>query len=189
MNKKVSTAATDKPGQPKKNGKAKQAATEAPGQAAQNEKAPATAQPALKEAQNSLAKLPIMGPALWLYARDPMKKFMFVGDIDWAILPPVILDQCRLYTKDGIPFAFFTWALVNDAIDQRLRSGTPRIAPNEWKSGTHLWLVDVVTPFGKTEEMIDELRKAQFPGQKISALLPDPQQGNQVKLREWAPAN
>lgn len=163
--------------------KAKQPAAETAGQPVQGT---AASQPSLKEAQDSLAKLPIMGPALWLYARDPMKKFMFVGDLDWAILPPVILDQCRLYTRDGIPFAFFTWALVNDAVDQRLRSGTPRIAPHEWKSGQHLWLVDVVTPFGKTEEMIDELRKAQFPGLKISALLPDPQQGNQPRLREWA---
>jgi cytolysin-activating lysine-acyltransferase len=112
---------------------------------------------------------------------------MFMADIDWAILPPVILDQCRLYTKDGIPFAFFTWALVNDAIDQRLRSGTPRIAPHEWQSGQHLWLVDAVTPFGKMEEMIDELRKAQFPDRKISALLPNPQQGNQLSVKEWPP--
>ncbi|MBI1886789.1 MAG: toxin-activating lysine-acyltransferase [Nitrosomonadales bacterium] len=144
-------------------------------------------QAGLKEAQNSLSKLPIMGPALWLYARDPLKKFMFMADIDWAILPPVILDQCRLYTKDGIPFAFFTWALVNDAVDQRLRSGTPRIAPHEWQAGEHLWLVDVVTPFGKTEEMIDELRKAQFPDRKISALLPDSQQGNRLSVKEWLP--
>lgn len=188
MSKKISTPDNaEKPAKPKTVRKAKQATAEAPAQP--HDSGNASPQSALKEAQSSLNKLPIMGPALWLYARDPMKKFMFVGDIDWAILPPVILDQCRLYTKDGIPFAFFTWALVNDAIDQRLRSGTPRIAPNEWQSGEHLWLVDVVTPFGKTEEMIDELRKAQFPKMKISALLPDPQQGNQVRLREWAPVN
>jgi len=186
MNKKINASDnTDKPSKLKKTRKAEQPAPESPGQAPQSEGA--ASQAGLKEAQNSLSKLPIMGPALWLYARDPMKKFMFMADIDWAILPPVILDQCRLYTKEGIPFAFFTWARVNDAVDQRLRSGTPRIAPHEWQSGQHLWLVDAVTPFGKTEEMIDELRNAQFPNLKISALLPDPQQGNQVKLREWMP--
>lgn len=188
MNKKANASDnTVKPGKQKGAGKTKQPTPEMPGQAPINEGAAAASQAGLKEAQNSLSKLPIMGPALWLYARDPLKKFMFMADIDWALLPPVILDQCRLYTKDGIPFAFFTWALVNDAVDQRLRSGTPRIAPHEWQSGQHLWLIDVVTPFGKTEEMIDELRNAQFPNLKISALLPDPQQGNQVKLREWLP--
>lgn len=166
--------------------------TKQPKKTSQAEPEKETAQPQegeqqanLKEAQNSLSKLPIMGPALWLYARDPLKKFMFMADIDWAVLPPVILDQCRLYTKEGIPYAFFTWALVNDDIDQRLRSGTLRIAPHEWQSGEHLWLVDVVIPFGNTDEMIAELRKTQFPGRKISALMPDPQQGNQLRLREW----
>lgn len=186
MNKKANASDnTVKPGKQKGSGKTKQPIPE--GRIAGNEGADAASLSGLKEAQNSLSKLPIMGPALWLYARDPLKKFMFMADIDWALLPPVILDQCRLYTKDGIPFAFFTWALVNDAVDQRLRSGTPRIAPHEWQSGQHLWLIDVVTPFGKTEEMIDELRSAQFPNLKISALLPDPQQGNQAKLREWTP--
>jgi len=188
MNKKVNvTDGIDKSGKPKGTRKVKQPTPELPGQAPRNEGADAASQSGLKEAQNSLSKLPIMGPALWLYARDPLKKFMFMADIDWALLPPVILDQCRLYTKDGIPFAFFTWALVNDAVDQRLRSGTPRIAPHEWQSGQHLWLIDVVTPFGKTEEMIDELRNAQFPSLKISALLPDPQQGNRLSVREWLP--
>lgn len=64
----------------------------------------------LEGARDALAKLPILGPALWLYARDPIRKFTFLADIDWQVLPPVILDQCRLYTKNGIPFAFFTWA-------------------------------------------------------------------------------
>lgn len=142
----------------------------------------------LEAAQAALAKLPILGPALWLYARDTNRKYMFMADIDWAVLPPVILDQCRLYTKNNIPFAFFTWALVNDAVDQRLRTGTPRIAPHEWQSGDHLWLIDAVIPFGQTEEMIAELRKTQFPNRKISALLPDAQRGNQLTLREWGAA-
>jgi cytolysin-activating lysine-acyltransferase len=136
-------------------------------------------------ARASLSKLPILGPALWLYARDPIKKFTFIADLDWALLPPVILDQCRLYNKEGIPFAFFTWARVSDEIDQRLRSGVPRIAPHEWQSGEHLWLIDAVSPFGQLDEMIAELHKTQFAGQKMATLLPDPQQGNQLKLREW----
>jgi cytolysin-activating lysine-acyltransferase len=141
---------------------------------------------ALASAQSSLAKLPILGPALWLYARDPLKKFTFIADLDWSVLPPVLLDQCRLYTKNDIPFAFFTWAKVSDEIDQRLRSGVPRIAPHEWQSGTHLWLIDAVSPFVQVDQMIDELRKEHLAGQKISALLPDPLNASQMQLREWA---
>ena len=71
---------------------------------------------ALEQAKEALTRLPILGPALWLYARDPVKKFMFLGDTDWAVLPPIVLDQCRLYSKAGLPYAFMTWAFVNDTV-------------------------------------------------------------------------
>lgn len=139
----------------------------------------------LDTAKAALSKLPILGPALWLYARDPLRRFTFMADIDWLLLPPVVLDQCRLYTKNEIPFAFFTWAKASPDVDQRLRSGIQRIAPHEWQAGEHIWLIDTIAPFGQLEEMIAELHKTQFPGQKISALLPDQQQGNQLKVRDW----
>jgi cytolysin-activating lysine-acyltransferase len=143
----------------------------------------------LEQARDSLAKLPILGPALWLYARDATRKFTFLADIDWQILPPVILDQCRLYTKNGIPFAFFTWAMVSDAVDERLRSGIGRIAPHEWKGGPHLWLIDLVTPFGQADEMVAELLQNVLPGRAVKALLPDPQQGGKLVVREWPAAS
>lgn len=149
----------------------------------------AAALAALEQARESLAKLPILGPALWLYARDPAKKFMFVGDIDWAVLPPIVLDQCRLYTKSGLPYAFITWALVDDQVDARLRSDQPKVAPHEWKGGNHVWIIDAVAPFGQLEETLKELREMMFPGKKVSALLPDPAKAGATTLCEWAPTS
>lgn len=102
----------------------------------------------LASAKQELEKLPLLGPALWLFARDPMRRYTFIADLDWRLLPPLVLDQCKLYSREGIPWAFVTWARVNDGIDQRLRSEAPVIAPHEWKSGDKLWLIDVVAPFG-----------------------------------------
>ena len=102
----------------------------------------------LASAKRELEKLPLLGPALWLFARDPMRRFTFVADMDWRLLPPLVLDQCKLYSREGMPWAFMTWARVSEAIDQRLRTSTPLIAPHEWKSGDKLWLIDVVAPFG-----------------------------------------
>ena len=142
----------------------------------------------LEQARDALAKLPILGPALWLYARDPRLKFTFLADMDWLVLPPVILDQCRLYTKNGIPFAFFTWAQVSDAVDARLRSGVGKIAPHEWKSGPHVWLIDLVAPFGQADDMVAELLQTTLPGESVNALLPDPHQGGKLVVREWPAA-
>lgn len=142
---------------------------------------------ALEQAKESLAKLPILGPALWLYARDPVKKFMFIGDTDWAVLPPIVLDQCRLYTKSGLPYAFVTWAFVNDQVDVRLRSSQPKIAPHEWRSGEHVWIIDAVAPFGQLEETLNELCETMFRGKKVSALLPDQAKTGAMTVREWSP--
>lgn len=148
-----------------------------------------TATAAFEQAKESLAKLPILGPVLWLYARDPVKKFLFIGDTDWAVFPPIVLDQCRLYAKDGLPYAFFTWALVDDEIDARLRSYQPRIAPHEWKSGEHLWIIDAIAPFGQLDETLKELRETLFPYRKICALLPDPARVGALAVHEWNPAS
>lgn len=149
----------------------------------------ANALAAFEQAKDALAKLPILGPALWLYARDPAKKFMFIGDTDWALLPPIVLDQCRLYSKAGLPYAFVTWALVSDEVDARLRSFEPRIAPHEWKSGEHIWLIDAVAPFGQLEETLKGLRETVFQGKRVCALLPNPNKPGQVEMYEWLVSN
>jgi cytolysin-activating lysine-acyltransferase len=157
-----------------------------------DDKGAATAQPAdlaalYADAKESLAKLPILGPAAWLCARDQARRFMFMGDIDWALLPPILLDQCRLYNKESLPYAFITWAYVSDAVDARLRSNEPKIAPHEWQSGPHLWLIDVIAPFGHAEDVIDELRRTAFAGKAVRAILPGQPVQAAARFREWAP--
>lgn len=143
---------------------------------------------ALEQAKEALAKLPILGPALWLYARDPVKKYMFLADTDSAVLPPIVLDQCRLYTKAGLPYAFMTWACVSDAVDARLRSVQAKIAPHKWKSGDHVWVIDAIAPFGQLEETLQEVRETIFPGRRVCALLPEFGNPGSVKVHEWPPA-
>ena len=36
---------------------------------------------------------------------------------------------------------------MSEAVDARLRTTQPIIAPHEWKSGTIAWLIDTVMPF------------------------------------------
>lgn len=141
----------------------------------------------LQEARATLAKLPILGPAIWLYSRDPARKYTFLADIEVTLLPPILLDQCRLFSRDGMPFAFFTWARVSDGVDWRLRGGVLRIAPHEWKSGEHVWLMDAVTPFGGAEPLFEQLRRDALAGQRILSLAPDPGAGGKLALKEWPP--
>jgi hemolysin-activating ACP:hemolysin acyltransferase len=58
------------------------------------------------------------------------------------------------------PAGFAMWASVSDAVDQRLRSATQQpvtLAFEEWKSGTHLWLIDLVAPSAIAASMLKEI--------------------------------
>ena len=136
----------------------------------------------LESAKKELAKLPLLGPVTWLFARDPLRRFTFFADLDWRLLPPLVLDQCKLYTKADMPWAFVTWARVSDGVDQRLRSTSPVIAPHEWHNGEHLWLIDVVAPFGGAEELARQAIQEIAPGQSASAWLADTD--GQARLKE-----
>jgi cytolysin-activating lysine-acyltransferase len=127
----------------------------------------------LNAAKKELTKLPLLGPALWLYARDPLRKYGFHADVDWRLMPPLVLEQCKLYHKQELPWAFFTWARVSDAVDQRLRAANATIAPHEWNSGSHLWLIDAVMPFQVDEALLKEIVQTIGKGQAVNAWLPD----------------
>lgn len=137
----------------------------------------------LNDSKAQLKKLPILGPAMWLYARDDLKKYTFIAEQDWLLMPPIILDQCKLYMREDIPWAFAIWAFVSDEVDARLRTATPKIAPHEWKSGTHAWIIDVVAPFGDRDGSIDDLKATVFNNAAFSALLV--QRDGTVQIRDY----
>ena len=130
---------------------------------------PTATEQQLLAATKELAKLPLLGPVMWLYARDPQRRFTFVADMDWRLLPPLVLEQCKLYSKQELPWAYFSWATVSPEVDQRLRSASPIIAPHEWRSGSIPWLIDVVMPFGEEMPLIQEVIAQFAKGQKVGA--------------------
>lgn len=109
-------------------------------------------------AQTAFERLPTLGPVAWLYGRDDAKKHLTLADLDWAVQPPLILEQCRLFMKDKMPLGFISWAYVSEDVHHRLLKGNTRLEPHEWKGGEHLWLIDVVTPFGQQGEMFNDLK-------------------------------
>ncbi|WP_051001722.1 toxin-activating lysine-acyltransferase [Herbaspirillum sp. YR522] len=143
---------------------------------------------AQEELDAAFTKLPTLGPIVWLYARTQERRFTFLADLDWAVIPPVTLDQCRLFMKGKMPFAFFTWARVSDEVHQRLEAGVNKLAPHEWNSGPHLWLIDVVTPFGSGDQLLADLHQIKFKDEAyLRYLWPDPVT-KKLEVRTFEPA-
>jgi len=128
-----------------------------------------------EESEKFTNKLAGYGEAVWLMTQMATHKHMFLSDLDWLIQPPIALGQMRLFHERKVPVAFVTWALLDEEVEQRVISGNIRLKPGDWNSGDRPWLMDVVCPFGGTQKVIDETKKAVFPDRTVKIVVPDPE--------------
>ena len=114
----------------------------------------------------------ILGHVAWLMINSPTHKHLFLADMEWLVLPPVLLKQFRIFRRRRVPVAYVSWAFLNDEAAVRLRGGARRLRPGDWKSGEDLWLIDVVAPFGGAEALVKELKEKVFAGRTVKTLQP-----------------
>ena len=133
-----------------------------------------------------LKRLPAMGPVIMLYLQSAHRRFHFISDLEWLLIPPLVSGQCKLYMKKEYPISFISWAFISEEVEKRLLNNGGKLRPEDWKSGERLWIIDIVAPFGGVENMLNDIRKNEFPGQKIRIIAPDPESGG-IKLREIPP--
>jgi cytolysin-activating lysine-acyltransferase len=114
----------------------------------------------------------VLGRITWLMLQSEPHKHLFLTDLEWRVLPPVLLKQFRLFRKDGAPIGYAAWALVDDDTDTRLRKGETKLKPEDWRSGPNLWLLDLIAPFGGEKVMLKELGEKVFKGKSFRTFMP-----------------
>ena len=107
------------------------------------------------------------GQAVWLMMNTPAYRHMFLTDLEWMVLPPIMLGQFRVFFADGRAVAFAAWANLSEEAEARLQEPSPRLAPADWKSGDRLWLVNLFAPFGHGEAALKELRETALKGKSF----------------------
>jgi len=133
-----------------------------------------------------LKRLPAMGPIIMLYMQSSHRRFQFISDLEWLLLPPLVSGQCKLYMKKEYPLSFISWAFLDEAAEKRLFQNGGRLRPDDWKSGDRLWIIDLVAPYGGVENMLGDIRKNEFPDQIIRLIAPDLKTGG-ITARELPP--
>ena len=108
-----------------------------------------------------------LGQAIWLMLRMPMYRHVFLCDLEWMVLPPVLLNQFQLFHAGGRAVAFAAWAYLSPEAEARLQTQNPRLSPVEWKSGDRLWLVNMFAPYGHGELAVELLAETTLKGQKL----------------------
>lgn len=132
------------------------------------------AQPSQADAAQAVAARAAMvvGQVCGLMTMSPAHKHLFVADLEWALMPPVLLRQFSMVRRNNRLAAFVSWAAVSDEVDARLQQGIARMKPADWRSGNHLWIVDVIAPFGGAEDIVAQVREKVFVGKTVKVLAP-----------------
>lgn len=126
----------------------------------------------------------VLGQIARLLLASPAHRHLFMADWEWLILPPVAHRQFRIFRRKGRPFAYVSWAFLNEDAAARISAGEIKMRPDEWTSGEELWLIDLITPFGGADTILKEVRENVLPGRKIKSLQPAPD-GNGHAMVEW----
>jgi len=101
----------------------------------------------------------MLGEIVWLMTQSPIHRERFISELETSVLRPLSLNNYRLYKDDSLPRAVVFWAKVSDEVQERLKQGNARLKAEDWNSGNHYWVVDIVTPFGQAEKIIQDLQK------------------------------
>lgn len=104
----------------------------------------------------------VLGEITWLLSQSPAYKQLRIGDLEWAIMPALLLKQfCIFYDEQKKPIAFALWAYLSPEVEKRmsesLQAGKPtRLGLKEWKSGESLWLLELVSPFATAQNQLQD---------------------------------
>lgn len=166
------------------------AAAPAPKAAAPAADAPAQQPPPGEAPRDDMTRL--LGQIVTLLGQSPGHRHVFVSDLEWMVLPALLSRQARIWrrqTESGaVPVIYASWALVDEAVEARLRQGQMRLKPNEWRSGDRPWIIDLVAPFGGTDAALGELADQVFPGKTLRAVVSSATGGYSVREIRGKPA-
>ena len=99
----------------------------------------------------------VLGEIAWLMTQSPRHKAIPLGDLQWLVMPAILLRQFRLFYKGEQPVGVVLWALADELVAGRIDGGDNRLAAAEWKSGSNMRIINVIAPFGGEAEMREQV--------------------------------
>jgi|TARA_R110002020_G_scaffold48164_1_gene137362 cytolysin-activating lysine-acyltransferase len=99
-----------------------------------------------------------VGKITWLMGQSDQHCSWTVDDIHRLVLPPIALQQFRIWEVESQPVGFMTWGFFTDEVEQGYLTGERKIQPDDWQEGDQAYVVDFVAPNGGVREMVREGR-------------------------------
>jgi cytolysin-activating lysine-acyltransferase len=77
----------------------------------------------------------VFGEIVWLLSQSPQHRDLKLSDLEWLVMPPLLLRQFKLYYQGKQPVAVELFAKVSPEIAKRIDAGDKKLKPAEWRSG------------------------------------------------------
>lgn len=125
------------------------------------------------------------GNMMLLALQSPLHRNWRIRDLETNFMPALKTGQCKVYFfNSDSPKAFATWALVDDISHAQLMADGVTPEASKWASGSHLWFIDVVAPYGDAAMVIRDLRRNHFSGQNGNSIKRN-QDGSINRIKRW----
>lgn len=86
----------------------------------------------------------VLGEMVWLLTMSAEHKHFTLGDLEWLIMPPLMLGQYRIYYDGQSPMALALWAYLSEEAERKLEKGGTSLRPDEWRTDS-LEVMDILT--------------------------------------------
>lgn len=189
-----------------------ESASPQPAKHAQNGTQPRTngaAKPEVSEKNAATPPVPTiahtLGEMVWLMSRSPLHRHLKIADLEWLLMPAILLQQFRLFRSGEQVVGLALWAYLTPAqADEMGKDG--KLPPDQWRFGTdvkqyiadqqagknptlpepeliegevELWLVDFIVPFATKDNKLAEIC--------MNDLIQGPLKGKTLKMHKTNP--
>lgn len=151
--------------------------------------------------ENSPTNATLFGEIVWLMTQVPIYKQLKIGDLEWLIMPPLLLKQFKVfYDEANKPIGLALWAYLNEAGEEKLKS-QGRIEPQDWANGAHIsagsglipaaggtaWLIELMAPYHTDEVkhrdfILSDLMNTVFVNRQLKLIHLNPNSGKKEVL-------
>ncbi len=99
-----------------------------------------------------------LGEVSFLAARSKMHASLTIRDLRRWWEMPILTKQHWIFRLEEIPRAAVSWAALSPEAEYRYIVEGSGLQPQDWRSGTQLWVIDWLAPF-QLAELNKQIRK------------------------------
>lgn len=102
----------------------------------------------------------VLGSVAWLWMHSASHCNLPLHTLPTLLLPAIKNRQFVLVSQSGRAIFYLSWANLSLDAESRYVSNSALLMPQEdWNSGSRMWVLDWVAPFGHTQAMTKLVRK------------------------------